>query len=580
VRVVATAGHVDHGKSTLVFALTGTDPDRWVEEKVRGMTIDLGFAVMTLPSGRDVALVDVPGHYRFLKNMLAGVSSVDACLFVVDAGEGWMAQSEEHLRVLELFGISRGVLALTKVCSVDEDLREFVALDVAEHVKGTFLADAEVVAVDAKDGVGLDTLRAALDRLTDRIPASINRQRARMWIDRSFAMRGTGTVLTGTLCGGSLTVGDVVVIEPGGHRARIRGLQSHYHSFQTADPGRRLAVNLVGVSHHDIGRGHALVQPDRWHLTQTLDASLKVLGTLDHPVERRGAYAVYVGSGEHSARLRVLGGQLDIQPGGTGAVRLWLEGAVPLPLLPGDRYIIRDRGRDQTIGGGQVLDVDPIQPLRRANPTLSVQRVVDERGWVDIAHLERLTGERPTATAGHWLIAPHTQTTIREKILADCRLAGRDGIDIALLGEVERAVLHVGIDGVEVVADRAFDATAVPTTLSAAATDVLARLESHPWTPPDLPLSDRGALRELERRGLACQSDYIWFAASAVKNSVEVLAKLLAESPSGITVSDARKALGTSRKYVLPLLRHLDATGVTRRIGDRRIAGRAMTRRA
>ena len=274
-RVIATAGHVDHGKSTLVWALTGTDPDRWEAEKTRGMTIDLGFASTTLPSGREVGFVDVPGHGRFLKNMLAGVSEVDACLFVVAATEGWMAQSEEHLRILELFGLSHGVIALTKVGLVDEEVLELATLEIAERLEGTFLSGAETVGVDVPAGVGLDALRSALDRLVAATPAAVDRGRPRLWIDRSFPVRGAGTVVTGTLGGGRVSVGDELLVGPASQPVRVRGLQSHYHSLASAEPGRRLAVNLTGVGHQQVGRGHALVRPGQWQLTRTVDASLR-----------------------------------------------------------------------------------------------------------------------------------------------------------------------------------------------------------------------------------------------------------------------------------------------------------------
>ncbi len=306
-RVIATAGHVDHGKSTLVWALTGTDPDRWEAEKTRGMTIDLGFASTTLPSGQEIGFVDVPGHGRFLKNMLAGVSEVDACLFVVAATEGWMAQSEEHLRILELFGLSRGLVALTKVGLVDDDVLELANLEVAERLEGTFLAAAEVVGVDVPGGVGLDALRGALDRLVDATPAAVDRSRPRLWIDRSFPVRGAGTVLTGTLGGGQIAVGDELIVAPGSHPVRVRGLQSHYRTFSSAEPGRRLAVNVSGVSHQHVGRGHAMVRPGQWHLTRTVDASLQVLPSVGSPLSSRGAFALYAGSGDFPARLRVLG---------------------------------------------------------------------------------------------------------------------------------------------------------------------------------------------------------------------------------------------------------------------------------
>ncbi|MBV8690083.1 MAG: selenocysteine-specific translation elongation factor, partial [Actinobacteria bacterium] len=225
--VVATAGHVDHGKSTLVLALTGMDPDRFEEEKRRGLTIDLGFAWATLPSGRELAFVDVPGHVRFIKNMLAGVGAVDACLFVIAATEGWKPQSEEHLRILELLGIEHGLVALTKVALVEDEWLDMVHTEIAERLAGTFLAGAEVVDVDAPSGRGVDDLRAALDRMLAGTPTAADRDRSRLWIDRTFAAKGSGTVITGTLAGGSIAVDDELVLEPGGAPVRVRGLQNH-----------------------------------------------------------------------------------------------------------------------------------------------------------------------------------------------------------------------------------------------------------------------------------------------------------------------------------------------------------------
>src|SRR5688500_4439510 len=315
--VVATAGHVDHGKSTLVLARTGMDPDRFAEEKARGLTIDLGFAWTHLPSGREIAFVDVPGHVRFVKNMLAGVGGVDACLFVVAATEGWKPQSEEHLRILELLGVGHGVVALTKVASLaDDDERGLARLDVADRVAGTFLEGAEIVGVDAVAGTGVDDLRAALDRLLARTPNAADHGKPRLWVDRSFAVKGAGAVVTGTLTGGSLAVDDEVVVLPARHRARVRRLKSHLTSIDVAPPGRRLAVNLAGISHHDVARGDALVRDGQWASTAAFDASLSVLASLDHDVSRRGAYHAYIGSGEHAVRLRVLTGEA-IPPGGS-----------------------------------------------------------------------------------------------------------------------------------------------------------------------------------------------------------------------------------------------------------------------
>ncbi|MGH9075115.1 MAG: selenocysteine-specific translation elongation factor, partial [Acidimicrobiales bacterium] len=381
--VLATAGHVDHGKSTLVHHLTGTDPDRLAEEKRRGLTIDLGFATTTLPSGAEVGFVDVPGHARLIKNMIAGVGAVDACLFVVAATEGWKPQSEEHLRILEVLGTARGTIALTKVGLVDEDTRQLVRLDIEDHVAGTFLEPAEVVAVDVPAGIGtsgVGDVAVALDRMLVTAPTAEDRRRPRLWIDRAFTVQGAGTVVTGTLATGCLRIGDHLTVEPGDRRVRVRGLQSHGVPVPVASPGRRLAVNLTGVAHGELRRGQALVRPGQWHGCTNLDASFHAFADLGRDVGRRGAYLGYMGSGEHPVRLRVLGASGPIEPGGTGFVRLALPQA--LPLVPGDRYVLRETGRQQTIGGGEVLDVAPVVRAARARPSRQVGRVVAERGWV------------------------------------------------------------------------------------------------------------------------------------------------------------------------------------------------------
>src|SRR4051812_23035836 len=275
------------------------DPDRFAEEKARGLTIDLGFAWTRLPGGEELAFVDVPGHVRFLKNMLAGVGAVDACLFVVAATEGWKPQSEEHLRILELLGVGHGVVALTRVGLVDDDWRGLARLDVEDHLAGTFLAGAEIVEVDAPTGVGVSDLQTALSRLLAKTPTAADRDRPRLWIDRSFAARGSGTVVTGTLAGGALAVDDELVIAPLSRRVRVRALQTHQQARDEVGPGHRVAVNLTGVSHHDVQRGYVLVRPGQWAPTRMLDASVTVLASVDHDVSRRGAYQLYIGSGEH-----------------------------------------------------------------------------------------------------------------------------------------------------------------------------------------------------------------------------------------------------------------------------------------
>jgi selenocysteine-specific elongation factor len=570
-RVLATAGHVDHGKSTLVRALTGVDPDRLAEEKARGLTIDLGFASTTLPSGAEVGFVDVPGHIRFIKNMLAGVGAVDACMLVVAATEGWKPQSEEHLRILDLLGLSGGVVALTMADKVDEPVLRRAAADVARHVAGTLLDGAEVVPVDGVSGRGLDALRAALERLVATTPPAADRGRPRLWIDRCFPVRGAGTVVTGTLTGGTLAIGDAVLVEPGGRRGRVRHLQSHGRDLDRAPPGRRLAINLSGVAHGDVGRGQAVVRPDQWHGAAVVDASMRLVPGLGHGITRRGAFLAYIGSGEHAVQLRVLGAAGSITAGGDGLVRLRLPADSPLPLVPGDRYVVRDAGRSETIGGGEILDVDPVLPASKATPDRSVARVVAERGWVDAGTLERLTGVATPPTLGTWVVDPAALTEVRSRAATAVAAAGDQGLDLAPVDERTRAVLQT-LTGVAIKDGRAYpDAAAA--AVGPAALEILAALESSPWSPPDMGLEARGSLRDLEREGLAVQAGSIWFAASALEAAATRVAHLLAASPDGVTVGVVRDDLATTRKHVVPLLEHLDATGVTRRRGVLRVAG-------
>ena len=564
--VVATAGHVDHGKSTLVKALTGTDPDRFAEEKARGLTIDLGFATTTLPSGAALSLVDVPGHVRFIKNMLAGVGAVDACLFVVAATEGWKPQSEEHLRILELLGVRHGVVALTKVGPADDDLVDLAHLEVEERVAGTFLEGAPVVDTDAPTGVGLDNLRAALDDLLAATPTAVDHGRPRLWIDRAFSARGAGTVVTGTLTGGRLHTDDELAVHPAGSPVRVRSLQNHHAERDELPPGSRCAVNLVGVAHDEVVRGHVLVRSDQWHHTTVVDASLRVLDRLDHPVSRRGAHVVYLGSGEHPVRMRILGPDA-LDPGTEGAVRIHLP--EPLPLLPGDRFVLRESGRAETVGGGEVLDVDPTERASRARPDRSVDRVVRERGWVPVDELERLTGERREPDLDRWVVDPvvlHRTLEDLRNALAD---AGPRGLDLVGLGELARAAV-VLLDDAEVEAGRL-----VPAGVADPLADhpFVAALAASPFVPPSPDGVDRGELRELVRRGDVVEVEGIFFASSAVDAAARLAARLLVDHPEGFTVSTFREEAGNTRKHAMPLLARLDATGMTRRRGDLRIAG-------
>ena len=567
--VIATAGHVDHGKSTLVLRLTGTDPDRWEEEKSRGLTIDLGFANTTLPSGRDLSFIDVPGHIRFLRNMLSGVGAVDGCLFVVAATEGWKPQSEEHLRILSLLGLQRGVIALTKIDQVDEELFELAKLDVEEQVEGTFLEEAEIVGVSAPEALGIDELRQALDRVVADVDESRVERTPRLWIDRSFAPAGAGTVVTGTLTGGRISVSDELEVVPLDRPVRIRGLQTHHTDLDRVEPGNRVAVNLTGVGHGELSRGDVLVRPEQWHHSAIVDAELTVLDSLAHPVTRRGAYAAYIGSGEFPARVRVLQAA-NIDPGDTGMVRLYLNRKVPL--LPGDRFILRESGRDETVGGGEILDIEPTLPASKARPDRSVERLVSERGWVEADHLARLTGQPVEATVGRWVVDPEQLERSKRSVLAAIEGADALGLDVASLDDRQRAVLPL-LEEVQIVAGRA--------TIGEVADPLadhpwVAALAADPFAPPDAAGVDRGEVRELVRRGTVVEQDGVYFAKSAIDDAIALVGSALAEQPGGLTVAEIRDLLGTTRKFALPILAHLDGTGVTRRRDDVRIAGPRM----
>jgi selenocysteine-specific elongation factor len=565
--VIATAGHVDHGKSSLVHALTGTDPDRFAEEKRRGMTIDLGFAHTRLGSGREISFIDVPGHARFIGNMLAGVGGVAGCLFVVAATEGWKPQTEEHLRILQLLGIDQGVIALTMIDLGDDDDTELAILDIEEHIAGTFLANAAIVPVAAPTGLGLPALSEALDVMVGSIGQSRDDGRPRLWVDRVFAAKGSGTIVTGTLTGGQLAVDDVVAVGAQRRPARIRFLQRHGLAVDSIAPGNRAAVNLSGIAHTEIRRGDALIKPSQWHWTRRFDASFQALSSLDHDVSRRGAYLAYIGSDESLAKVRVLGTE-SIAPGASGLVRIHL--AAEVPLLPGDRYVLREAGRDETVGGGEVLDVAPIRPASKAAPDRNVDRVIAERGgWVDGAELALLTGERRQPTLGRWVVSGAVLERDRQLLSERITAAGTAGFDISALDDRQRAVLGT-------VADVVIESG----TARIAGAD--GRLAEHPLvvgaasellSPPSTEGADRSTLQALVRRRLLVHRDGIYFHPQAITVAAEHAAALLAAKPAGFTASEFREAVGTSRKFAVPLLEELDARGITRRRDQLRIAG-------
>ncbi len=351
--VIGTAGHIDHGKSALIQALTGIDPDRLKEEKERGMTIDLGFAWLTLPSGREVGIVDVPGHHRFVRNMLAGVGGVSLALFVVAATESWMPQSQEHLDIIDLLGIQRGIVVLTKKDLVDQEWLDMVGEEVRGKLAGTSLAGAEIIPVSALTGEGLPYLVSRIDVMLAQAAPPADTGRPRLWIDRVFTIKGAGPVVTGTLADGAFALEQAAEILPGGAGVRLRGLQTHKRSVEQAEPGTRVAVNVAGIDATELARGDALVGAGQRQATALVHVELRLLPQLDFSLPELCKLQMYVGSAELLAQVRLLDRQ-ELLPGETGLAQFILERPAAIDFR--DRYIVRAAERQATIGGGLVLD--------------------------------------------------------------------------------------------------------------------------------------------------------------------------------------------------------------------------------
>jgi selenocysteine-specific elongation factor len=568
-RIIATAGHVDHGKSSLVQALTGTDPDRWEEEKRRGLTIDLGFA-FTQIGDQQIGFIDVPGHVRFLRNMLAGIGGIEACMFVIAANEGWKPQTEEHLRILDAIGITTGLIVLTKTDLVDAEALALTIDSVQRHVRSTFLEDAPVVQVSIHDSSTLEVLRNTINGVITSLPPVVNTHRPRIWVDRAFAAKGSGTVITGTLTGSPLSLGDELVLQPSNTAVKVRGIQSNGVSLNTLEAGNRCALNLTGIDHADVNRGDVAVVDGQWLGTNKFDASLQVLASIEHAVSKRGSYMMYVGSREIKVVLHTIG-STNIQSGETGFIRVALPDT--LPLVPGDRFILRESGRDETIGGGEVLDIQPILRSSKATPNKEISRVVAERGWVQLPQLQLLAGrnvdisEIEQALDG-WVTTNDNLAEVSSEVVA-LIVASKDlGVDVATLKTHQRLVLPT-LTNVTVRDGRARSADAN----DVASHPLVKQFADAGCTPPDSASVDKAIVRQLVQRGIFVHCDELYFHSSAIDYAVAAARQLLVVNPHGFTVAQFREHLGVSRKYALPLINHLDITGFTRRRDDVRIAG-------
>jgi selenocysteine-specific elongation factor len=602
--VVATAGHVDHGKSSLVVRLTGIDPDRWEEEKRRGLTIDLGFAWTTLPSGNEIGFVDVPGHERFVRNMLAGVGPVRLILFVVAADEGWKPQSEEHLQIVDVLGAEAGVVALTKADLVDADALAARALEIEGRLLGTALEGATVLPCSSATGDGIDDLVAALDAMVSAAPAPEDRGRPRIDIDRSFSIRGAGTVVTGTLTGGTLAVGDEVVVHPEGLTARIRSLQTHRRPVEVAEPVSRVAANLAATSREEVSRGDVLAKPRQWRPTSVFEVRLRPVRSMERPLTTRGAFKLYAGSAERDARLRLYG---------SGFARIRLSR--PIVAEAGDRFVLREAGRGETVAGGIVLDPDPParpgpdveERLARRERTPREELpalVVAERGAVRASLLPVLAGASPSSVSGAtrlggWWIAEQHLEALRRRVTEalDAHHRAhplRPGLDAA---ELRREVLggRTDPDLASAVVDRMLEEDVI------AREGPLLRLAGHrislgerepeaerlieavskgePTPPTTADLEASGFPRDLieacVRTGRLARVSTDLVVTPAFLERAEGVARTEAASPTGLTVSRFRELLGTTRKYALPILASFDTRGLTRRDGDIRRPGPA-----
>ncbi len=612
--VLGTAGHIDHGKSLLVRALTGIDPDRLAEEKARGMTIDLGFAWMTLPSGREVGIVDVPGHERFVRNMLAGVGGIDIAMLVVAANEGVMPQTREHLAIIDLLEIRRGVAVITKKDLVDDELLSLVAMEVEEVLAPTTLAGAPVVAVSAVTGEGLPELVATLDHLLDESQPRPDVGRARLPVDRVFTVGGSGTVVTGTLIDGSLAVGQGVEIVPAGLKSRLRGLQMHRTRVEAAPPGSRVAANLVGVTTNQIRRGDVVTHPGWLKPTTLLTGRLKVLGSQVRPVRHNAQLSFFTGAAEAMAAVRVLDGEM-VRPGESGWVQLVLDR--PLAVVDGDHFIIRSS--TDTLGGGRIVEAHS-RRLRRRRPDVIRALETREKGSPEERLLALLEEKQPLTpavaageaglppemaeslvaglvewgrlvstgqgegrllwTAGGWerlvskarglLEEYHRRFTVRPgmpRTELAARLAPSGGGQALVAALAEKGV--VVDEGVTV---RLPGHTIRFTPAQQAAVDAFKReLRRNPYAPASASIPQPDLLAVLVARGEVVKvADGIVFSSTAFEEMVAAIRAHIQEHGQ-ITLAEVRDLFGTSRKYAQALLEYLDSHKVTRRVGDVRV---------
>lgn len=624
-RVVGTAGHVDHGKSALVKALTGINPDRLREERERQMTIDLGFAWLTLPGGEEVGIIDVPGHRDFIENMLAGVGGIDAAILVIAADDGVMPQTREHLAILDLLDIGRMIVAITKIDLVeDASWLDLVADDVRQLLSATKYERAPIVFVSASERSGLDELLAALEELLQSAPTRIDRGKPRLPIDRVFSISGFGTVVTGTLIDGGLAVGQQVEILPKGLSARIRGLQTHKTKEERVDPGRRLAMNLSGVGVDELERGDVVCLPGTYRPTRWIDVSFRLLEDVARPLKHNQRVKLFIGSAQRIARVRVLGAD-EIGPGGEGWLQLVL--GYPVVAARGDRFILRRPSPPATVGGGVVLDAHPARKHRRWDSAVLTKLKGLQSGSAEDILLGALGADAPRSVRE--IVEASGMTP--QKALDALRALIRDGDVVGVLAEevgeeddslvMSRAALRrwmgkvkaalasyhkdhpyrIGMPLGEFASRIETDSKSSKLILdlaleSASVVDMhgylrlpdfevrlkpeqeerverlMARFRRDPASPPSrkecLAAVGEDLLEYMiDHRILKQVSEDVLYESEQYEKMVARLREEM-KARGTMTVAEIRDLFGTSRKYVLALMEHLDALGITRREGD------------
>lgn len=618
-RVIGTAGHVDHGKSTLVRCLTGMDPDRLAEEKARQLTIDLGFAWMPLDNGEMVGIVDVPGHRDFIENMLAGVGGIDAVLLVIAADEGIMPQTREHLAILDLLDIRNGLVVLSKIDAVDDP--EWLALveqDIQDVIRTTTIARAEIVRVSAHTGDGIAHLKARINTLLANLPPRPDFAQPRLSIDRVFTMSGFGTVVTGTLQGGRLHVGDEIEIQPGAIRGRIRGLQTYKQPVEIAYPGSRVAVNVSGVNRTQVTRGQVLAYPAQIAASSLVDAYFRHLPDADYALKHNAQVKVFSGAAESLAHVRLINAEI-IQPGVEGWLQLRLE--KPLPLVRNDRYILRYPSPPQTIGGGIIINPHPQRRWKRFQPEViryletliqgtPAERVVQAvQGYEPVKQVElqrrldyseaELRAAIQDALDSHLLIeldaglymAADSYRRIQQSMVdIVCAFHKTEPLRLGIPREELRSRLNIKSSTMNLLLSRQDSIEVKGNLLKHPAHSVrfddhqqgqidqlMRQMTAHLYTPPSyteaVNMVGEEVLRALIELGEIVQvQPEVIFARTGYDKLVSGTLSLI-DQHGKVDAATVRDYFGTSRKYAIGLLEYLDSFAITRREGDYRVRG-------